>query len=87
MPNTFRDLESDMNCRKELSVKVQYDNDSEWQEVFTHEGRKGEGAVSVPFRPCRCEKFRLRFEGKGKCLIHNIQRSVYEGSDVRHGNF
>lgn len=70
-----------------LTVKVQYDNDSEWQEVFTHEGRKGEGAVSVPFRPCRCEKFRLRFEGKGKCLIHNIQRSVYEGSDVRHGNF
>lgn len=73
--------------RAVLTVKVKYDNDSEWQEIYTHEGRKGEGAVSIAFRPCRCEKFRLRFEGQGKCLIYNIQRSIYEGSDLRHGNF
>ncbi|MBS5652502.1 MAG: hypothetical protein KHW49_02870 [Eubacterium sp.] len=73
--------------RAEFSVKVKYDNEDEWQEIYTKEGRKNEGAISITFRPRRCEKFRIRFEGKGKCLIYHIQRTVNEGSDMHRGNF
>lgn len=69
-----------------LTVKVKYDNDEEWKEIYTHESKKDEGPVSIAFRPYRCTKFRLRFEGEGRCIIHNIQREVYEGSDLRNGN-
>lgn len=77
----------ELEQRAYLTVKVKYDNDEEWREVYTHEGKKDEGPVSIAFRPCRCSKFRLRFEGEGRCIIHNIQREVYEGSDLYHGNF
>lgn len=77
----------ELEQRAYLTVKVKYDNDEEWREVYTHEGKKDEGPVSIAFRPCRCSKFRLRFEGEGRCTIHNIQREVYEGSDLYHGNF
>ena len=70
-----------------LKVKIKYDNDDNWMELYVHEGKKGEGAVSIAFRPRRCEKFRLRFEGEGKCIIYNIQRIVNEGSDMHNGNF
>ncbi len=73
--------------RAVLTVKVRYDNEDDWMEVYTREGRKNEGIVSIAFRPRRCEKFRLRLEGEGRCLIHNIQRIVNEGSDMTHGNF
>lgn len=70
-----------------LKVLVQYDNETAWSEVFYYEGKKNEGAVSIAFRPRRCEKFRLKFEGEGQCLIHRINRSVNEGSDMHYGNF
>lgn len=70
-----------------FTVKVLYDNESEWREVYSKEGVKNEGAVSITFRPRRCEKFRLRLEGEGKCIVYGIQRTVNEGSDMLNGNF
>lgn len=77
----------ELDERAVLTVKVRYDNEDDWMEVYTREGRKNEGIVSIAFRPRRCEKFRLRLEGEGRCLIHNVQRIVNEGSDMTHGNF
>ena len=80
-------LRYEMEDNAEICVKVRYDNEEQWQEIYNHRGRKNEGAVSIGFRPRRCEKFALRFEGSGKCLIHDIRRIIYEGSDMNNGNF
>lgn len=80
-------LRYEMEDNAEICVKVRYDNEEQWQEIYNHRGRKNEGAVSIGFRPRRCEKFALRFEGSGKCLIHDIRRITYEGSDMNNGNF
>ena len=71
--------------RAVFRVKVIYDNESEWMEVYSKMGTKNEGAVSITFRPRRCEKFKLRLEGEGECIVYGIQRTVNEGSDMLHG--
>lgn len=73
--------------RAVFRVKVIYDNESEWMEVYSKMGTKNEGAVSITFRPRRCEKFRLRLEGEGECIVYSIQRTVNEGSDMLNGSF
>lgn len=80
-------LRFELDERAEFSVMVKYDNEDEWQQVYVKEGKKNEGAVSISLRPRRCEKFRIRFEGRGRCLIYHIQRIVNEGSDMHRGNF
>ena len=52
-----------------LKVSVKYDNEEKWIKAYEHEGKKSEGPVNIAFRPRRCEKFRLRFEGEGDCKI------------------
>lgn len=69
-----------------LTVSVRYDNEEDWIQIFTHTGKRGEGAENITFRPRRCEKFRLRFEGEGDSFIHMVRRTVNEGSERRYGN-
>lgn len=72
--------------RASLTVSVKYDNEEDWIQVFTRQGKKGEGATNITFKPRRCEKFRLRFEGEGESYIYALRRIVNEGSDKRYGN-
>lgn len=69
-----------------LTVYVKYDNKDVWNMIFSKQGQKYEGTSSITFKPRRCEKFRLKFEGEGECRIHSIQRLVNEGSEGRYGN-
>lgn len=72
--------------RASLTVSVKYDNEEEWKQVFMRQGKKGEGAANITFKPRRCEKFRLKFEGEGEAYIYLLRRIVNEGSEIRHGN-
>ena len=72
--------------RASLTVSVKYDNEEDWIHIFTRQGKKGEGATNITFKPRRCEKFRLRFEGEGESYIYALRRIVNEGSDKRYGN-
>lgn len=71
----------ELSERAWLKVSVKYDNEENWIKAYEHEGKKSEGPVNIAFRPRRCEKFRLRFEGEGDCKILSIQRTVNEGSE------
>ena len=71
----------ELSERAWLKVSVKYDNEEKWIKAYEHEGKKSEGPVNIAFRPRRCEKFRLRFEGEGDCKILSIQRTVNEGSE------
>lgn len=71
----------ELSKRAWLKVSVKYDNEEKWIKAYEHEGKKSEGPVNIAFRPRRCEKFRLRFEGEGDCKILSIQRTVNEGSE------
>lgn len=71
----------ELSERAWLKVSVKYDNEEKWIKAYEHEGKKSEGPVNMAFRPRRCEKFRLRFEGEGDCKILSIQRTVNEGSE------
>lgn len=69
-----------------LKIRVQYDNEQYWKEVYCKEGIKREGAQSLTLRPRRCEKFRLKFEGTGVSNIRLITMGVNEGSDKQYGH-
>jgi hypothetical protein len=69
-----------------LEVSVKYDNDEHWNVVYSHSGERGEGTINKTFRPRRCEKFKLRFSGKGQVYVYAIRLTVNEGSDKRYGN-
>ncbi len=70
----------------QMEVSVRYDNDENWESIYSHIGQKGEGTISITFRPRRCEKFRLRFSGEGQVYVYAVQLTVNEGSDKRHGS-
>lgn len=72
--------------RASLTVSVKYDNEEDWIQIFTRQGKKGEGTTNITFKPRRCEKFRLKFEGEGESYIYALRRIVNEGSDKRYGN-
>lgn len=52
-----------------------------WRQVYlTSEVKRG--AIHVPIRPNRCDKFRVRLSGRGECLIKSLAREFHMGSEV-----
>lgn len=65
----------------EIAVKIKYDGDEEWTELW-HEHGKKTGTIRVSFPPsCRCDMYRLRFEGAGDNVIYSVTINQEEAGD------
>lgn len=64
-----------------LRVQVQYDESGEWHEI-AREIRGKRGTFRIAYTPQRrCDTFRLRFEGKGDCIIYSIAIHAEDAGD------
>ena len=63
----------------QLVVQCSYD-DMPWEDAAVIEGWQEE-IQNISFIPRRCERFRLRFSGKGKCDIITVYRETKYGGD------
>ena len=64
-----------------LRVQVQYDESGEWNEI-AREIRGKRGTFRISYTPQRrCDTFRLRFEGKGDCIIYSIAIHAEDAGD------
>ena len=65
-----------------LEVWIDYDSRGAWRRLKSiGSGRKG--IINVPLIPTRCDHFRLRFSGYGKCAIHDMTLFLATGSNER----
>lgn len=65
-----------------LMVWIDYDSRGAWRRLKSiGSGRKG--IINVPLIPARCDHFRLRFSGYGKCAIHDMTLFLATGSNER----
>ena len=71
-----------IRCRMEkgssLSVYVMYDNDGNY--IFVGKGE--EGLCSIPILPRRCDKLKIRLEGKGGFTLNSLVRIYTTASTV-----
>lgn len=64
-----------------LKIEVKPDNEL-WQTVYTTHNESARTVV-VPIQPNRCDSFKVRLSGKGKCKIKSFVRNFYVGSEVQ----
>lgn len=62
-------------------VAVQYDNNDEWEFVGNFVGT-GKGTHIFPVVPRRCDRFRIRIGGSGRCDIYAMALQYYNGSEI-----
>lgn len=62
------------------TVSVKYDS-GEWEDVTTVT-RTGLRTFVIPIRLKRCDHFRIKIRGMGRCKIYSITKTIEQGSDV-----
>lgn len=78
---------SKLSMRIELEavawLKVEVRPDSElWQTVYTTHNERSR-VIVVPIQPNRCDSFKVRLSGKGRCKVKTFVRNFYIGSEVQ----
>ena len=74
-------LRMKMEEGSDLTISIMCDESGKWenvQHIFSEQKR----AMYVPIIPRRCDKFRIKLEGKGRCLIESLAREYREGSEI-----
>lgn len=69
-----------MDTGSEIKISVKTD-DNEW-EMKASRYAETRRAVQVPIIPERCNKFRIKIEGKGYCKIASMVREYREGGII-----
>lgn len=76
-----------VNLEKEsfLEIWISYDNSELWERVKTITALKGR-AYDIPVRPRRCDHFRIKMKGVGKCNVYALEKTIEIGSVVNVDN-
>lgn len=72
------DMRLKMEEDSEITISISVDN-GDWEHlrhIYTSKKR----SVSLPIIPRRCDKFKIKLEGKGYCKIESVSRIVREGT-------
>lgn len=56
----------------DISVFIRYDRDGQWHPVYSN----GNGDTLLRVFPRRCDSFKLRIEGRGKCSILSVTKTL-----------
>lgn len=62
-------------------VYIQYDSSGMWQPVGKMLIGDGKRSIVLPIIPRRCDHYRVKLMGCGKCYIHSMAREYYVGSE------
>lgn len=63
----------------DITISVSYDS-TDWEQV-AHIYAEKSRSVYIPIIPRRCDKFKIKLEGKGFCLIESMVRDYTMGSE------
>lgn len=63
-----------------MRVEISCD-DGPWQKVYTSEDHRNK-TLAIPILPQRCDNFRIRLSGEGKCLVRNLLREFSVNSMI-----
>ena len=74
-------LRLQMEEGSETRVLVQYDSDGTWRLVRALSGESGKRNYYLPIIPRRCDHYRIRLEGTGRCRLYSMVRETYGGSE------
>lgn len=70
----------EMEADSEISLLLRFDG-GEWTRVF-HRAARTEQTVYLPLIPRRCDRFAIRLEGMGNCVVHSMTREYRMGGNV-----
>ena len=74
-------LRMKMSDGSSFTISVMCDDSGNWEEVL-HMYSETRRSVYVPIIPRRCDKFRIKIEGRGQVTIESLAREYHEGSEV-----
>ncbi|MBR5095428.1 MAG: hypothetical protein IK095_10050 [Oscillospiraceae bacterium] len=75
------DLDLWAQAGSRAEVWLRYDDEGDWERAALLE-RRGSGSVSLPIRPRRCDRLRLRLKGRGEIRLRAIGQVLERGSDL-----
>ena len=75
------DIRMKMEVGAECKMFIEYDSSGRWEYVWEIVG-KGTKSFAIPVRPRRCDHFRYRLVGHGKCTLITVAKQYSEGSDL-----
>lgn len=65
----------------EISIYLCYDSDGQWERVFSSAPQTKKLFI-LPIIPRRCDHFRIKFRGRGKCKIYSVSKVLEQGSEL-----
>ncbi|MDD3692592.1 MAG: hypothetical protein PHX02_01630 [Oscillospiraceae bacterium] len=74
-------LRMELSSNSQVSIALRYDSDCEWQQVFMTCTPKKQ-SFTLPIIPHRCDRFNIRFAGKGDSKIFSISKVIEQGSEL-----
>lgn len=75
------DIRMKMEVGAECKMYIEYDSSGRWEYVWDIVG-KGTKTFAIPVRPRRCDHFRYKLVGHGKCTLITVAKQYSEGSDL-----
>jgi hypothetical protein len=75
------DIRMKMEVGAECKMFIEYDSSGRWEYVWEIVG-KGTKSFAIPVRPRRCDHFRYKLVGHGKCTLITVAKQYSEGSDM-----
>ena len=69
-----------MDMDAEVRVLAMYDFSQDWEQVcvITSDSFR---SFSIPIRPKRCDRMRLRIEGTGPARIYSVTKTLEQGGE------
>ena len=69
----------DMEKDSELHIRIQYDGGT-WNSVYNAAALEDK-TIFLPLIPRRCDRFAIRLEGIGSCVVHSMTREFRTGGE------
>ncbi len=71
----------DTEAETEIRVSISRDG-KDFEECTTISGTDGFSVKRVPVRFAKCDSFRIKLEGEGRAVIHDIEMNTYNGGRI-----
>lgn len=73
-------LRADMEAGAWIKVEISTDN-APYRQVYAGHNERAK-TIQIPILPTRCDNFRIRLSGKGRCILKSLVREFTIGSEV-----
>ncbi|MCR5703008.1 MAG: hypothetical protein K6G85_00180 [Eubacterium sp.] len=74
-------LSFELNKGAWVRVSIKYDNEKKWTKVVEKKSEQKQ-TFNIRVMPKRCEKIKLKFEGKGGFVLYQITRTIKKAGEI-----